>query len=499
MHINWNNNTLITVAYIVLAFLAVIYITRRPLENQLSKLGKDMADSEIAAIEEESAATINQKLGGLDTINADNLLTGIRSDRTHPLVFQTRQIGRLPAKPTSQGGDGQTNLDAGASVWHGYSGNQPFPSEGPVSGPGNDMIEGFTSSSSSSSSSISGGTIPAPKLQLFYRMSCGHTQAFLPVWYEVVAALPLRTGAVRYEEINCEDASGACQAANIDGVPTLRLVTYKHDGSEDSVEEYPGARTFDAIGEWLGTRGIPLVQRIKVNPANVAAAPTMDDMVDMGASPEVTATVSSSSNTDNTTESFVGDQILDATGNLRRKHDQAYLDAAALDEHGHYHDVTDGCYDATFSHCQPNSQNPGYQIFTHRGQWGCVRPEPGTGIDTPFDAAFAVANQYLNALPPRQKDGHGGLHPDTDGDPSNGEESKEERQARMNRCARKHARQLRNFGLCDLEKLNEKYITPDEIRRGRLRAPMDDMTASDYEDASMSALAIYGACGAPAL
>lgn len=507
MRLNWNSNTWITVAYIILAFLAVIYITRQPLEQQLAALGRDMAATEIGEIEEESAAAINRKLGGLDTINADNLLTGIRNDRAHPLVFQTRQLGRLPSKLADAGGDGATQLDAGASVWHEYSGSQPFPTSSP-SGPGNDMIEGFANGSVFEGSDNVGaiserGNVPAPKLQLFYRMSCGHTQAFLPVWYEVVAALPLKSGAVRYEEINCEDASGACSAAGIDGVPTMRLVTYNPDGSEAGVEEYPGARTFVDIKDWLSARGIALVPRLKVNP--VASS---DERVDMGASPEVTARAMTSSNngggagnSDNVAdkETFVGNQILDATGNLRQKQDQAYLDAAAVDEHGHYHDVTDGCYDATFSRCQPGSRNPGFQIFTHRGQWGCVRPEPGTGIATPFDAAFAVANQYLNTLPPRQRQGHGGLHPDTDGDPSNGEETQNERQARMNKCARRYARQLRGFGLCNLEKLNEKYIIPDEIRRGRLRTPTDDMTASDYEDASMAALAIYGACGAPVL
>lgn len=494
MAINWNNDTLITILYIVLAFLAVIYITRQPLEKQLARLAKDMASSEIAAIEEESAADINRKLGGLDTVNADNLLTGIRNDRANPLVFQTRQLGRLPSKTASNGGDGATILDGKGSttdnnsVWHGYSGNQPFPSEGPVSGPGNDMIEGFADVPSMNASHA-----PAPKLQLYYRMSCGHTQAFLPVWYEVVAALPVRTGDVRYEEINCEDATQTCQAAKIDGVPTMRFITYNPDGSEASMEEYNGPRTFDDIKDWLSSRGVTMVPRLTVNPAST----TDVEAVDMGASPEVTAKSmnNASSDMNEGTESFVGNQILDATGNLRDKHDQAYLDAAAVDEHGHYHDVTDGCYDATFSRCQPNSQNPGFQIFTHRGQWGCVRPEPTTGIATPFDAAFTVASQYLNTLPPLQKSGHGGLHPTNDGDMTNGEETKAERQARMNKCAKRYAKQLRGFGLCDLKNLNGKYIIPDEIRRGRLRVPMDDMTANDYEDASMAALAIYGACG----
>lgn len=464
----FDTNTLITVTYIILAFIAVIYITRQPLQQQLAKLGHDTAAAEIADIEAESAAEINRKLGGLDTINADNLLTGIRNNRIQPLVFQTRDLGRLPAKTSVV----SENTSLGNnSVWAGYSNNHSSDSN-------NNIIEGFEATTGINST-------PVPKLQLYYRMSCGYTQAFLPVWYEVVAALP--TASIRYEEVNCEDASGNCEAAQIDGVPTLRIIKYNPDGSEASIEEYNGQRTFNDIKNWLSGHGIALIPQLKVNVADESEVIT-----DMGGAPEVTARAMS-----NNKEEFVGMQILDATGNLKSKHDNAYLDAAALDEHGHYHDVTDGVYDATFSKCQSNSQNPGYQIFTHRGQWGCVRPEPGTGIATPFDAAFTVASQYLNTLPPRQISAHGGLHPDTDGDPSNGEESKVERQQRMNNAARKYAGQLRKFGLCDLEKLNEKYIIPDEIRRGRLLPPMENMTADDYEPASMAAMAIYTACGSP--
>lgn len=494
-----HNNCLVIVLAIIFAFLAVVYITRYPLEQQLTKITQDIAAAEIAAIEDESAAAINQKLGGIDTVNADNLLTGVRGTQAQPLVFQTRQLGRLPSKLPNNGGHGQTQLDARESVWVDYSGGQPFPPSSLNSS--NNITEGFVSNNDndngnasnntqnedkavSSSVGVANGEV-TPKLQLFYRMSCGHTQAFLPVWYEVVAALPLRSGSVRYEEINCEDATNACASSGIDGVPTMRLVTYNSDGSEANVEEYPGARTFEDIKDWLSTRGIGLVKRMKVN---MAAA---DNAIDL----DVTASVEPVDNGEK--ETFVGDQILDATGNLRRKHDQAYLDAAAIDDHGHYHDVTDGCYDATFSRCQPNSQNPGFQIFTHRGQWGCVRPEPGSGINTSFDAAFTVANQYLNTLPPKQRKNHGGVHSDYDGNVDNGEESKETRQARMNKCANKYARELRGFGLCDLKNLNGKYVIPDEVRRGRLRVPVDNMSADEYENASMAALAIYGACGAP--
>jgi hypothetical protein len=274
----------------------------------------------------------------------------------------------------------------------------------------------------------------------------------------------------------------------------MRLVKYNPGGSEARVEEHTGPRTFEDIKKWLSSHGIAMVPRLKVNIVeNAMDASGTEGRGEGFSDMEGTSARIGHGNGG----SDIGNQILDATGNLRKKHDQAYLDAAAIDEHGHYHDVTDSCYDATFSRCQPNSRNPGFQIFTHRGQWGCVRPEPGTGINTPFDAAFTVAKNYLNTLPPNQIPNNGKVDPMYDGRLDNGEETREDRQVRMNRCARKYSKKLRGFGLCDLEKLNEKYKVPDEIRRGRLQVPMEDMDASDYEEASMAALAIYGACSPP--
>lgn len=486
------SETWMVVSYIILAFLAVIYLSRKPLNKHLTRLGKDMATSEIAEIEEESAIEVNRKLGGIDTINADNLYTGI-NPQIQPLVFQTRHLGRLPSKLSTS--NSPTNLSDNStgvpqSVWHKYSGKQPFPSTQPIT-----TTEGFQSSiSSTNNTTTNGDSNPPPNLQLFYRMSCGHTQAFLPVWYEVVAALPLKSGTIRYEEINCEDSSDKCQAAKIEGVPTMRLVKYNPDGSESSNEEHTGPRTFEDIQQWLASRGIAMVPRLKVN----IIENTMDASGIEGRGEgfsDIGGTAARIGHGNGGSD--VGNQILDATGNLRKKYDQAYLDAAAIDEHGHYHDVTDSCYDATFSRCQPNSRNPGFQIFTHRGQWGCVRPEPGTGINSPFDAAFAVANQYLNTLPAGQIADSGKVDPIYDGLVENGEETKSARQDRMNKCARKYSKQLRGFGLCDLENLNEKYKAPDEIRRGRLQVPMEDMDPSDYEESSMAALAIYGACSPP--
>jgi len=373
------------IVYIMLAFIAVLYITRVPLKQHLTLLAKDMASNEIAEIEEESAISVNRKLGGIDTVNADNLLTGINSS-PQPLVFQTRHLGRLPSKSSDS-----TTSDLATdpqSVWHKYSGDQPFPSTittlpnitatsttattatATATATTSANIEDFTSTPNP------GRSTPSPVLQVYYRMTCPHTQALLPIWYEVVAALPLKTGAIRYDEINCEDANDKCQAAKIDGVPTIRLVKYNPDGSQASTEEHTGPRTFDDIQRWLSGHGIALVPSLKVNVIDNSMDATGTDGISEGFSGMDGGGARIGHGNGG---SDIGNQILDATGNLRKKFDNAYLTAAAIDEHDHHYDVSDGCYDATFSRCQQNSRNPGFQIFTHRGQWGCVRPEPGTG------------------------------------------------------------------------------------------------------------------------
>jgi hypothetical protein len=70
----------------------------------------------------------------------------------------------------------------------------------------------------------------------------------------------------------------------------------------------------------------------------------------------------------------------------------------------------------------------------------------------------------------------------------------EERRNQMARCAIKYRNQLRSFGLCDEEKLNDKYIIPDKIKEGSMQVPLPDMTAEDYQGAADSAVAIYAAC-----
>lgn len=181
----------------------------------------------------------------------------------------------------------------------------------------------------------------------------------------------------------------------------------------------------------------------------------------------------------------VSNKIITADGNIRKAYNQEWASAAAMNEFGEFNDVQDGCYIASFSKCKEGTPNPGYQIFTHRGQYGCVYPEPGTGISSDFDAAFSAADQYLSTcVPPKY-------------DPDTGNEinlSPAEKKSQMMKCAMKYRNQLRSFGLCDETKLNEKYVIPEYIRQGKLKVPLADMSADDYQSAADSAEAIYTAC-----
>jgi len=300
------------------------------------------------------------------------------------------------------------------------------------------------------------------ELQLFYKsVGCAPSRQILPIWYEVTASLP-KSSTVSYREFNCDnlDANGItiCAAPyNITQVPTIKLKKTSSTGVESTIE-FTGARTYSNLSNWLASNGLFLT--FNQNMETFADANTGID-------------------------GSVGNMILSADGNLRKGVDEEYKKASAMNEFGEYHDVEDGCYLASFSKCNENTRNPGFQIFTHRGQYGCVYPEKNTGIATSFDAAFTVADQYLSScVPPKY-------------DPETGDEiamNPEERRNQMARCAIKYRNQLRSFGLCDEEKLNDKYIIPDKIKEGSMQVPLPDMTAEDYQGAADSAVAIYAAC-----
>lgn len=306
------------------------------------------------------------------------------------------------------------------------------------------------------------------ELQLFYKsIGCAPSRQILPIWYQITSALP-NSPNITYREFNCDklNANGITICAtpyNIAQVPTIRLKRTTSTGVETTTE-FTGSRTYRNIRQWLASNGLVL---------------SFNTDMEMFTNNEKFADANTGIN------ASVGNMILSAEGNLRKGADDEWFNATAQNEFGEYHDVADGCYLASFSKCNEGSRNPGFQIFTHRGQYGCVYPDKNTGIANEFDAAFTVADQYLSScVPPKF-------------DPETGKEvpmTNNEQREQMTKCAIKYRNQLRAFGLCDEQKLNEKYMIPKNIKDGKMRVPLPDMTAEDYQASADSAGAIYTAC-----
>ena len=315
------------------------------------------------------------------------------------------------------------------------------------------------------------------ELQLFYKsVGCEPSRQILPVWYQITSALPKSTN-ISYREFNCDklNANGVtiCAAPyNISAVPTIKLKKTTSTGVESTLE-FTGSRSYRNISQWLASNGLVLS-------FNESYGMEMFDDVN-----SATSDKEKFADANTGIIGSVGNMIMSADGNLRKGADEEWINAAAQNEFGEYHDVADGCYLASFSKCNEGSRNPGFQIFTHRGQYGCVYPDKNTGIATDFDAAFTVADQYLSSCVPPKFDADTGTEVPMTPD---------ERRNQMAKCAIKYRNQLRSFGLCDENKLNAKYTIPKKIKEGNMRTPLPDMTAEDYQGAADSAAAIYTAC-----
>ena len=308
---------------------------------------------------------------------------------------------------------------------------------------GNEVKEGFESNPSQ------------VVLKLFYKTNCGYSQQFLPNWYELTRMLPSGVG---FEEINCDqyDEFGItqCSKYQISKVPTLQLVT-TDDNGEETIEEFVGSRTYLNVKEWLGKLGVELRKNFDA-----------EHFTEVGGKHHY--------------------QIMrDEDGSYEDHRNELKRNATLKDNMGNYRDVEDGCYIASFSKCKENSQNPGYQIFTHRGQYGCVYPDVNTSMNDGFEAAFASAASYLDNLPPKQDPKTGKLLP------YQGDEKKQQ----MMNCAVKYSDQFRQFGLCNGERLAEKYLIPQRLEDGEVVLPQG-MTKEDYvKTKNIAESLMVGACG----
>jgi hypothetical protein len=316
----------------------------------------------------------------------------------------------------------------------------------------------------------------AHELRLFYRPDCTYSNAFMPVWLELAKSLPSN---VTPQEINCGvlDANGVSTCANwleygggITSVPAVQLVS--NISGVKSTKNYSGSRSYQQLKSWLSSNGITL----KYNPNAEHFQDSNPMAYDFG-----------------TKEGFSDDSLFEIGtahgdhGKAADDFDKAFLTEAQEDAHGHIRDIgKDGYYKATFSTCQPDPQGPeGYQVFTRRGQWGCVVPDPNSGISTPFDAAFAAVDSYLSMIPPITDPSTGKLTGAT--------RTADQRMAMKRGMAAKHAKDIRAFGLCDEARLKQKYNTYEMVKSGKAKLP-DGVSLQDYLDTQESAAAIYGAC-----
>jgi hypothetical protein len=315
-------------------------------------------------------------------------------------------------------------------------------------------------------------------LKLLYRPGCIYSAQFMPMWHEIKNSLP---NNVITEEVNCDRGdilgNSICSNYNISGVPSLILMV----PDSDIPVIFKNNRTYQNIKLWLKQNGIQL----KYNP-EVEHFDKTGGYVNTEQFNNMT-----SSEEGHNAAGLVG-KVISAEGNIRAPYDALYRAESRVNEHDEYHDVDDdGCPIASFSICKENSVNPGYQIFTHRGQWGCVYPDPNTSINNRFDAAFSTVDHYLHSLPPKMEqvvDDKGHVH--LKEVPYTADEKIEQ----MKKCAVKYSKNIRNFGLCDAEKLNDKYTIKNKIEAGEASLPFDGMNIDEYNDTMKTAEALYTAC-----
>lgn len=402
---------------------------------------------EILDMEEDSLIRVNNNQGGVDDVNADIVINNVLSEDINNSSTEVYQNKNQQDRPQFM-----VQESVLSNVIHESFSNN------------NNMNEQMT-------------------LKLFYEPGCPHSEEFMSIWTQLKEILPSN---VETEEINCKrkDILGfsLCRSYKVNKVPSLILIRPDVLNTEEEIQvTYRGKKDFLSIKQWLHAQKINIGYNSEVEHFDRTGGY-------VSVSEEFNGTTSGISG------SGFGGVVLSADGNsnLRTPYDKMYRDASKINEHGEFHDMDEnGCPIATFSICNENSPQPGYQIFTHRGQWGCVYPDKNTSLNTDFDAAFATVDHYLNSLPPRMEQVIA-----TDGKISLVEKPYDaaEKLDKMKKCANVYKKEIRKFGLCNNKKLNGKYNIKEMVEAGQTKLPFDGMTLDDYKDASNTAEAIYGAC-----
>ena len=118
-----------------------------------------------------------------------------------------------------------------------------------------------------------------------------------------------------------------------------------------------------------------------------------------------------------------------------------------------------------------------FQIFNEKGQYGYATGNTKDGsVMTPFNAAYSVVDTYLSSLPPNRNIGTGALSTE----------------AIVNQCASLYSNQIKNFDLCDNDKLNAILEYDKNVKNGSARINFD---GTDYSSNKIVVNAIKTACG----
>lgn len=246
-------------------------------------------------------------------------------------------------------------------------------------------------------------------LYLFYSANCIHTQQFLPIWYRVKDRLP---SSVNVEEHNSDDdqSTNKFQKYDIKSVPSVVL-----DYGDNTVI-FNDERSEANLEKFLRTYGIVL---------NVDST---EGFVDFNTN--MHNDVAERLDLVNTnTKSDLDKEIEE----VEMTNLQAGIKAA--------NPVPD-CPEVTFDKKMDRVNNTfSFQIFDENGLYGYSKGGTGQPLDS-FHAAYNTFDTYLSTLPQKNL---------------------------MEKCAMKYKHEIRDFGLCDGDKLDKIAHYGDSIESGAMK------------------------------
>ena len=85
-----------------------------------------------------------------------------------------------------------------------------------------------------------------PKLILYYAPWCGYSRAMLPSWNNLITLVTQEKYPVELISVNCEESKQQCEAAKINGFPTVILI--KSDGEH---VQYQGDRSTQSLMNFI--------------------------------------------------------------------------------------------------------------------------------------------------------------------------------------------------------------------------------------------------------